>query len=119
MRINYSLGRQVVKQVLKMFSESSPTACGTLRTHFTKPFSQPDAPDGTTLLIMNCGPAVTLAKRPSSSFPLQVADVVAFCQDSTAKTNDEPEGGEGDADGGSSNSQLQQTQDKEARQLPN
>ena len=62
---NYILGRQFVKKVLKMFSESS-TGCwantaaavlpkqarGTLRKHFTTPFSQPDDPDCTMNLIL-------------------------------------------------------------------
>ena len=51
--------------------------------------------------------ALTLADRPLA-LP-QVADVVAFCQDST--TNDEPEG-RGSGGGGGQ-------QDKETRQLPN
>ena len=56
--VRYSLGHQVVKKVLlNVFCtfallawaaqqlQYSPTSCGTLWKHFTKPFSQPDAPD--------------------------------------------------------------------------
>ena len=66
--INYSLGHQVVKNsfvkcflkvpMLALAAQQlrySPTACGIMRKHFTKPFSQPDALDckSYTLILSN------------------------------------------------------------------
>ena len=66
--INYSLGHQVVKNsfvkcflkvpMLALAAQQlrySPTACGIMRKHFTKHFSQPDALDckSYTLILSN------------------------------------------------------------------